>query len=205
MTVEGAHVEVQPCATSLWQQQSLYRKKKQRRKEGWGSNVLAGEDAIKVIAVQDGWRKLAGREQESRSDQLCSCRALYWLISETEHLCVAFVTRTPHHQAKIIPRGCQSNLNKDSAVNTAVCPKDKEIKTQCSSIIKWENPSAPYCCVQQYQSCNVIALEPSVKEKNSKGPQEQDRASSLLGKSPSVIIICGRSDAPHSCLLLPPS
>ncbi|GLD73966.1 uncharacterized protein AKAME5_002529200 [Lates japonicus] len=56
-----------------------------------------------------------------------------------------------------------------------------------------------------YQSCNIIALELTVKERNSKGPQEQDRASSLLGRSPGVIIIYGRSDAPHSCLLLPPS
>lgn len=29
----------------------------------------------------------------SKSDQLCSCRPLYWVISDTEHLCVAFVVR----------------------------------------------------------------------------------------------------------------
>lgn len=38
---------------------------------------------------------------------------------------------------------------------------------------------------------------------NSKGPQKQDRASSLLGGSSGMIIIYGRSDAPtpaSSCL-----
>lgn len=44
-----------------------------------------------------------------------------------------------------------------------------------------------------------------VNDKNSVGPHEQDRASSLPGMSSGVIIIYGRSAAPHSCLPASPA
>lgn len=85
--------------------------------------------------------------------------------------------------------------------------RDKDTLQLCVFICvyKWENPSLVHTFyIVFYQSVNIIALVLTVK-KNSKGPQEQDKASSLFGRSPGVIIIYGRSDAPHSCLLLPPS
>lgn len=44
-----------------------------------------------------------------------------------------------------------------------------------------------------------------VSDENSVGPHEQDRASSLPGMSSGVIIIYGRSAAPHSCLPASPA
>lgn len=52
------------------------------------------------------------------SDQLCRCRALRWLISGTEHLCVAFVAINFLTLSQNNPPSCQINLSKDLEQST---------------------------------------------------------------------------------------
>lgn len=64
------------------------------------------------------------------------------------------------------------------------------------SAVEWENPCSTGVCSVLDQSCKL-----SEKDKNSKEPQEQDRASNRLGSSPGVIIIYGGKWRPS---VLPP-
>lgn len=87
-----------------------------------GEEVLVTRGKTKVIGVQHGERQTC-RERESRSDQLCSCRALYRLISETEHLCVAFIARTVPSSSQKNPLNCQINLFNSAQSTQQRCQK----------------------------------------------------------------------------------
>lgn len=66
------------------------RRNKGERKDEEVMDSVAEAHTAKVIAVQNGRDEPAGRERESRSDQLCSCRALCWLTFEMESACGIF-------------------------------------------------------------------------------------------------------------------
>ncbi|XP_035994136.1 uncharacterized protein LOC118563424 [Fundulus heteroclitus] len=105
-------------------------------------------------------------------------------------------------------RGCQINLSKDpEPVNTAPWPKRwGKIGTQNCSVLKCVGGKSLSRPQLLSTVCSVRAVELTVKERNSRGPQEQDRASSQLGRR----LRCdhhpiGGATPPLSCLLLPPS